>query len=103
MLKQDTGQIRISEIQPDFSLNGRVEVNKGKGGRLGFSSGRGDACRTHTLEMVGAAYISFGSTCTCSILVMFLVTLIICSEMMKFVIVCVNKLVPDLNEYSFQN
>lgn len=101
MLKQDTGQIRISEIQPDFSLNGRVEV-RGKGGRLGFSSGRGDACRTHTLEMVGAAYISFGSTCTCSILVMFLVTLIICSEM-KFVIVCVNKLVPDLNEYSFQN
>lgn len=100
MLKQDTGQIRISEIQPDFSLNGRVEV-KGKRGRLGFSSGRGDACRTHTLEMVGAAYISFGSTCTCSILVMFLVTLIICSEMMKFVIVCVNKWVPDLNKYSF--
>lgn len=102
MLKQDTGQIRISEKQPDFSHNGRVEV-RGKGGRLGFSSGRGNACRTHTLEMVGAAYISFGSTCTCSILVMFLVTLIICSEMMKFVIVCVNKLVPDLNEYSFQN
>lgn len=100
MLKQDTGQIRISEIQPDFSLNGRVEV-RGKGGRLGFSSGRGDACRTHTLEMVGAAYISFGSTCTCSILVMFLVTLIICSEMMKFVIVCVNKWVSDLSEYSF--
>lgn len=103
MLKQDTGQIRISEKQPDFSLNGRVEV-KGKGGRLGFSSGSGGgACRTHTLEMVGAAYISFGSTCTCSILVMFLVTLIICSEMMKFVIVCVNKWVPDLREYSFQN
>lgn len=102
MLKQDTGQIRISEKQPDFSLNGRVEV-KGKRGRLGFSSGRGDACRTHTLEMVGADYISFGSTCTCSILVMFLVTLIICSEMMKFVIGCVNKWVPDLSEYSFQN
>lgn len=103
MLKQDTGQIRISEKQPNFSLRGRVEVNKGKGRRLGFSSGRGDACRTHTLEMVGAAYISFGSTCTCSILVMFLVTLIICSEMMKFVIGCVNKWVPDLSEYSFQN
>lgn len=86
MLKQDTGQIRISETQPDFSHNGRVEV-RGKGGRLGFSSGwGGDACATHTLEMVGAAYISFGSTC--SILVMFLVTLIICSEMMNFAIVC---------------
>lgn len=75
----------------------------GKGEGWGLAVGGGDACRTHTLEMVGADYISFGSTCTCSILVMFLVTLIICSEMMKFVIVCVNKLVPDLNEYSFQN
>lgn len=60
--------------------------------------GGGDACATHTLEMVGAAYISFGSTC--SILVMFLVTLIICSEMMNFVI---NKWVLDLSEYSFQH
>lgn len=100
MLKQDTGQIRISETQPDFSHNGRVEV-RGKRGKLGFSSGwvgGGDACATHTLEMVGAAYISFGSTC--SILVMFLVTLIICSEMMNFVI---NKWVLDLSEYSFQH
>lgn len=63
--------------------------------------GGGDACATHTLEMVGAAYISFGSTC--SILVMFLVTLIICSEMMNFVIVCVNKWVLDLSEYSFKH
>lgn len=74
---------------------------EGKGGRLGFSSWGGDACATHTLEMVGAAYISFGSTC--SILVMFLVTLIICSEMMNFAIVCVNKWVLDLSEYSFQH
>lgn len=74
----------------------------GKGEGWGLAVGGGGACRTHTLEMVGAAYtLSFGSTCTCSILVMFLVTLIICSEMMKFVIVCVNKWVSDLSEYSF--
>lgn len=101
MLKQDTGQIRISETQPDFSHNGGVEV-RGKGEGWGLAvGGGGDACATHTLEMVGAAYISFGSTC--SILVMFLVTLIICSEMMNFVIVCVNKWVLDLSEYSFQH
>lgn len=64
----------------------RLEV-KGEGWGLAVGGWGGDACgATHTLEMVGAAYISFGSTC--SILVMFLVTLIICSEMMNFAIVC---------------
>lgn len=74
---------------------------RGKGGRLGFSSGRGDVCRIYILEMVGAVYISFGSLSICSILVMFLVIFIICLEMMKFVIVCVNKWVLDLSEYFF--
>lgn len=91
------------KYSPTSHSTGGWKLIRGKGEGWGLAVGGGDACRTHTLEMVGAAYISFGSTCTCSILVMFLVTLIICSEMMKFVIVCVNKWVPDLREYSFQN
>lgn len=87
---------------PTSHSGGGWKLIRGKGEGWGLAVGGGMPVE-HTLEMVGAAYISFGSTCTCSILVMFLVTLIICSEMMRFVIVCVNKWVPDLREYSFQN
>lgn len=86
------------KYSPTSHSTGGWKLIRGKGEGWGLAVGGG-----MPVEMVGAAYISFGSLSTCSILVMFLVTLIICSEMMRCVIVCVNKWVPDLREYSFQN
>lgn len=83
-----------------FYLGGGWKLIRGKGEGWGLVVGGGMFVE-YILEMVGAVYISFGSICICSILVMFLVIFIICLEMMKFVIVCVNKWVLDLNKYFF--